>query len=190
MKRMGAGIGTSGPKIGVRVLAPGNAMKTNLDSAIATSLHTRLATEADLPRLVEMVNSAYSVETFLEGTRTNRAEVAGSLAKGSIVVVEADGEVVATIYAERRGKRGYLGMLAVDPAHQGQGLSRRVMEAAEKHLRGLGCVGVDILVLSLRTELPGIYRRFGYVETGTEEFCYRTFRGGAQGHSIVMSKEL
>lgn len=150
-----------------------------------------MATEADLPRLVELINSAYAIETFMEGTRTNREEVAASLEKGSIVVVEADGAVVATIYAEVRGGRGYLGMLAVDPAQQGKGLARRVMEAAEEHLRGLGCPGVDIHVLSLRTELPPVYRRFGFVETGTVEFDYpRTFREETECHCIVMSKEL
>ena len=175
--------------MGAKTVMTDKAMKTT--PAIAPCLRTRLASEADLPRLVEIVNAAYAIETFLEGTRTNRDEVAASLKKGSILVVEADGAVVATIYAEVRGGRGYLGMLAVDPAQQGKGLARRVMEAAEEHLRGLGCPGVDIRVLSLRPELPPVYRRFGYVETGTEDFCYnRTFRDGAQSHCIVMSKEL
>jgi ribosomal protein S18 acetylase RimI-like enzyme len=166
-------------------------MNRNHHSASATCLRTRLASEADLPRLVELVNSAFSIETFLEGTRTDREDMAASLEKGSIVVAEEDGEVVATIYAEKRGGRGYLGMLAVDPAQQGKGLARRVMEAAEEHLRGQGCTALDIHVLSLRTELPPVYRRFGYVETGTEEFDYpRTFREGAECHCIVMSKDL
>jgi len=33
----------------------------------------------------------------------------------------------------------------------------RIMEAAEEHLRHQGCEAVDILVLSLRPELPRIY---------------------------------
>jgi hypothetical protein len=50
---------------------------------------------------------------------------------------------------------------------------------------------VDILVLSLRPELPPIYRRFGYIETGTEKFSTsRGLKSGAECHCIVMSKKL
>jgi hypothetical protein len=67
----------------------------------------------------------------------------------------------------------------------------RIMSAAEEHLRRQGCQAVDILVLSLRSELPPIYRRHGYVESGTEEFhSPRPLKAGAECHCIVMSKEL
>ena len=53
------------------------------------------------------------------------------------------------------------------------------------------CVAVDITVLSMRTELPPIYRRFGYVETGIEEFHpSQPLKSGVEYHSIVMSKKL
>jgi GNAT superfamily N-acetyltransferase len=92
---------------------------------------------------------------------------------------------------ERRGARGYLGMLAVDPARQGGGLGRRLVEAVEDRFRRQGCEAVDITVLSLRPELLPIYRRFGYVETGAEEFkSPQALRHGLECHCIVMSKEL
>jgi len=79
----------------------------------------------------------------------------------------------------------------VDPAHQQFGLGRRLTKAAEDRLRALGCEGVDITVLSLRPELPPIYRRFGYVETGTEAFVpARPLKEGLACHCIVMSKDL
>ncbi len=156
------------------------------------SIRTRVAKADDSERLIPLINSAFSIETFLEGTRTDDARLAAMMQKGNLLVAEnASGQLVASVYTELRGKRGYLGMLAVDPAHQGAGLGRLIVEAAEDHLRRQGCEAVDITVLSLRPELPPIYRRFGYAETGTEEFSpSRPLKSGAECHCIVMSKQL
>jgi len=90
-----------------------------------------------------------------------------------------------------QGARGYLGQLAVDPARQGEGTARLLVLAGEDHLRGKGCEAVDITVLSLRPELLPIYRRYGYVETGTEAFrMSRSLKSAEHCHCIVMSKRL
>ncbi len=66
-----------------------------------------------------------------------------------------------------------------------------MVEAAEERLRQQGCKAVDIAVLRLRPELLPLYRRFGYVETGSEEFKpSRPLRPGVECHCIVMSKRL
>ncbi len=157
-----------------------------------TAPRVRPATADDQPRLIELVNSAFAVESFLEGTRTDSERMAAMMQKGSILVAEdGSGGLLASVYFEARGQRGYMGMLAVDPAWQGKGLASLMVKAAEDHLRKLGCEAVDISVLSLRPELLPIYRRFGFVETGTEEFRYgRTFRKEVACHCIVMSKPL
>ncbi len=159
---------------------------------MAPSLRCRLATPADRPRLIPLINAAFAIETFLEGTRTDEERLAANLRKGSILLAEdGGGRLLGCVYTEVRGERGYLGQLAVDPAHQGAGLGRRIVEAAEEHLRKQGCEAVDISVLSLRPELLPIYRRYGYVETGTEEFrMARSLKGAVECYCIVMSKEL
>ncbi len=54
-----------------------------------------------------------------------------------------------------------------------------MVSAAEDHLRQLGCLAVDMIVLSLRPDLPPLYRRFGYVEVRTEEMTpVRTLKPG------------
>jgi predicted N-acetyltransferase YhbS len=155
-------------------------------------LHIREVTPADIPALAAMINSAFSIETFLEGTRTDEDRLAAMMRKGAILAAEESaGRLLGCVYTEVRGARGYLGQLAVDPAHQGEGLGRLIVNAAEDHLRRQGCEAVEITVLSLRPELPPIYRRFGYVETGTEEFNpSRPLKSGAECHCIVMSKKL
>ena len=157
-----------------------------------SSLRIRQATKADRPRLIPLINAAFAIETFLEGTRTDEERLAAMMAKGSILAAEdGAGQLLSCVYAEVRGTRGYLGQLAVDPAHHGSGLALRIVEAAEDHLRRQGCEAVEITVLSLRPELPPIYRRYGYVETGTEEFKpSRPLVSGVECHCIVMVKRL
>ena len=152
----------------------------------------RLATPQDCAQLVPLINTAFSIETFLESTRTDEQRLTAMMQKGAILVAEgADGCIIGSVYSEVRGRRGYLGMLAVDPSRQRLGLSRRIVAAAEDHLRLSGCEAVDITVLSLRPELPPIYRRFGYVETGTEPFIpSQPLKPGLECHCIVMSKRL
>jgi ribosomal protein S18 acetylase RimI-like enzyme len=161
-------------------------------SELETTLVVRLATDADIPRLNQLVNTAFSIETFLDGTRTSEESLAAMMRKGAILIAEdGEGRLIGCVYTEVRGERGYLGMLTVDPARQAMGLGNRITKAAEEHLRSHGCVAVDIVVLSLRTELPPKYRRYGFVETGTAPYDLgRTIKTGEACHFIRMSKDL
>ena len=160
--------------------------------ANAAAPRLRIAALSDVPQLVAMINAAFAVERFFDGTRTDDARLAAMMEKGKILTAVDDvGRLIAAVYAETRGTRGYLGMLAVDPAQQGRGLGRLMMEGGEEYLRQQGCEAVDITVLNLRTELPPIYHRLGYVETGTEEFHPSTpLKPGVECYCIVMSKRL
>jgi ribosomal protein S18 acetylase RimI-like enzyme len=157
-----------------------------------TDFHIRPAVDADRPRLIPLINSAFSVEIFLQGPRTDEERLAASMEKGTILVVEdGAGRLLGSVYTELRSKHGYVGMLAVDPEHQHRGLGGRLMRAAEERFRNQGCDGVEITVLSLRPELLPIYRRFGFVETGTEPFRYpHPLAAGLECHYIVMQKPL
>ena len=157
-----------------------------------TEIIFRIASPEDAPRLIALINAAFSVEQFIEGTRTDPDRLANMMAKGAILMAEdAANRLLGSVFMEFRGERGYLGMLAVDPAHQGTGLARRLVQEAENRFRELDCEAVDIVVLSMRPELPPLYRRFGYVETGTGEFTpARALRPGVECHSITMSKRL
>jgi len=160
--------------------------------AMESSLRFRTAAESDIPALVALVNAAYRIETFLEGTRTDAARLRSMMQKGEILLGEDEsGALVGCVYMEPRGDHGYLGMFAVDPAQQGLGLARRIIEAAEDRFRRQGFKAVEISVLSLRTELPPIYRRYGYVETGAEPFLnIQALKPGLECHAIVMTKQL
>lgn len=142
--------------------------------------------------MARLINSAFAVEKFVEGGRTDEADLRERMQKGEFLLgYDQSGKLVASVYAEVRGARGYFGMLAVDPQRQGNGLGRKMVEAAEEYCRGKGCAAMDLTVLSLRQELLPIYRRLGYVESGKEEFRpSRALKPGVECHCIVMSKEL
>ena len=56
------------------------------------------------------------------------------------------GRVVATVMAGYDGHRGWLNYFAVAPDLQRTGLGRRLVEEAEKLLRGLGCPKINLQV--------------------------------------------
>ncbi len=158
-----------------------------------TKMKIRPAVAADRDRLIPLINAAFAAaEQFMTGPRTDPERLADVMRRGTILLAEDDaGALVASVYTEVRGERGYVGMLAVDGARQKAGVGRRMMEAAEDFMREKGCVAVDITVLSLRPELLPLYRKLGFVETGTEPFHYpHPIAGGLECHCVVMSKAL
>ena len=166
----------------------------------AEGLMIREATGEDVPALVELVNEAYAIEDFLEGTRTDATRIRGELAKGKIfVAMECEGgPIVACVYAELRGRdfgneerAGYMGLLAVKPELQGTGIARQMMERAEDYFCAQDCKRVEISVLSLRAELLPLYKRFEFEETGTEAFGFhRALKPGVECHTILLAKRL
>jgi GNAT superfamily N-acetyltransferase len=152
----------------------------------------RLANSADTPELLRITNTAFAIETFLEGTRIGAEGLIELTSKGAFLLAEDPlNRVIASVYVELRGERGYFGVLAVDPSQQGAGLGRAMVEAAEDFCRQRGCKEMDITVLSLRPELLPFYRKLGYREIGTEPFHpARPLKDGQECHCILMAKSL
>ena len=151
----------------------------------------RPASAADAPGLARLINAAFSVEAFFKiGDRTSTGEVLDMMARGEFLVLEEPpGAMVGCVYLTVTGDRAYFGMLSIDPARQGQGLGRRLIDDVESRGRDRGCRHMDIHIVNLREELPGFYRRLGYVERGTLPFS-DTERSTTPCHFIVMTKAL
>lgn len=161
-------------------------------------MKVRQAVEDDIPAIVEVINRAYRVEEFfVTGDRTSESDIRSRLApprKGFLVVDDAHADIAAkklagAVYVELRGRRGYFGMLAVDPDRQGLGLGRLLVEAAEEHCRAAACQHLDIVMVNLRTELPAFYERLGYRASGTAPFP-DTDRLRRDAHLVIMTKPL
>lgn len=154
------------------------------------NVQLRIATSSDVPVITSLINRAYVVERFFKvGDRTNEEGVRALQQKGVFLVLERDDALIGCVYVEVRGARGYIGLLSVDPDRQGTGAGRALMAAAEGHCLAHGARHADLRVVNLREELPPFYRRFGYVESGTEPFSDPT-EATRPCHFIVMTKVL
>jgi len=144
----------------------------------------------DVDAIVRLVNTAFLVELFfIERDRTNPETVRTMMEKGKFLVAEDGPNLVGCVYVELRGERGYLGMLSVEPSRQGMGLGRQLIDAAEHFFWESGCRFSDLLIVNVRTELLTMYRRLGYVETGTAVYKERV-PTKMPVHFIAMSKSL
>jgi ribosomal protein S18 acetylase RimI-like enzyme len=155
------------------------------------ALSIGIATPEQADAVSTLVTLAYRVEDFfVDGDRTNPNEVRDKMSHGAfLTLADPDGTLAGCVYVEMRGggTRGYFGMLSVHPSRQGQGLARRLVVAAEDHVRAAGGTHMDLYVLSQREELPAFYRHLGYVDDGTLPFDEPT---KLPCHIIVMTKPL
>ncbi|MEV6652478.1 GNAT family N-acetyltransferase [Streptomyces sp. NPDC051219] len=145
----------------------------------AAELTFRDATEADVPALVELIESAYRGDAsragwtteadILEGQRTDPEGVLDVVrSRGSrLLAVERGGGLVACCQLEHRGDSAYFGMFAVRPELQGAGLGKVIIAEAERSVRETWCAReMHMTVISARDDLIAWYERRGYRRTG------------------------
>lgn len=152
----------------------------------------RTATAADIPALIALVTSAYRGDAsragwtteadLLDGARIDADGLQADLARprSSILLAERDGHLLACAHVADDHGKGYFGMFSVDPAQQGGGIGKWMMDAAEAHAaREWGVPVMQMTVIDVRDELIAFYERRGYVRTGIKKpFPYGDERFG------------
>ena len=168
----------------------------SVDSRESKSVRVRIAQREDAGEITTVINSAFrgAEQFFVERDRVDVADVLSFLSSGKFLLAESDDTLLGCVYVEPRHvdsnqDTAYLGLLAVDPAHQKSGLGSMLMDAAEDYCRALGMRFMDIKVVNLREELSGFYRKRGYVETGTSAFPAEV-KTKLRCHFIEMTKPL
>lgn len=78
------------------------------------------------------------------------------------LVAEQDSEIVGTVMCGYEGHRGWLNYLAVSPTMQGNGLGRRLMQAAETALKARGCPKLNIQIRDSNLAVLAFYEKLGY----------------------------
>jgi GNAT superfamily N-acetyltransferase len=153
-------------------------------------MEIRLATEADVPQIVAVVNLAFQVERFMVyNDRTSAPQIAGMFQTGTFLLAEASGQLGGCVYLELRGDRAHFGLLSVDPSHQRDGIGRALVHEVEGCAKAAGCKIMDIFAVNVRPELISIYQRMGYTESGTAPFPANV-PTKMPCHFVRMSKEL
>lgn len=152
----------------------------------------RQALPEDSRMIADLVNLAYEVEDFFKvGDRTDAAEVAGIIERGRFFIAQDGARAVGCVYLNIEDGRGHFGMLSVHPEAQGQGIARALIEHIEQCCLAEGCEHLDLEYVNLRDELPALYRRFGFEETGTQPWPDDALdRISRPAHFVTMSKRL
>ncbi|NAZ87122.1 GNAT family N-acetyltransferase [Kineococcus indalonis] len=144
-------------------------------------LSFREAGPADVPAVVELVESAYRGEAsragwtteadLLGGQRTDAAGVGAVVEDPEAVLLLAErgpgAQLVACCELRRAGDDAYFGTFAVRPHLQGAGIGRRVLERADAEaVRRWGAAALEMTVIAQRTDLIAWYERRGFTPTG------------------------
>jgi ribosomal protein S18 acetylase RimI-like enzyme len=127
----------------------------------------RPASAADLPRIAEIVERAYSVYVPRVGRRPGPMDddYAERVRGGHVYVAERD-LVVGLIVLLRSGEHLLIENVAVHPDRQHQGVGRALLAHAEEVAAGFGLHELRLYTHATMTENIQLYRRLGYVQTG------------------------
>jgi len=156
-------------------------------------LNFRLANHADIPALIDLVESAYRGDAsragwtteadMLDGQRIDAENLQKSLdaTDSRIIVAEKDGELLACCHLEKQGNdAAYFGMFSVRPGQQGAGIGKLLLAEAERQARDdFQCPRMDMTVIDIRDSLIEFYERRGFTRTGIHKpFPYGDERFG------------
>lgn len=136
-------------------------------------------TDAEVPVLVKLINSAYrgigskkgwtTEADLLGGVRVNEQTLTAMLHTPGAVILKysnANGDTEGCVYLEQQGDKLYLGLLTVSPEIQAKGIGKVLLQAAEDYAKQLLLKSICMTVISVRTELIAWYERHGYCKTG------------------------
>ena len=131
-----------------------------------TSAALRPATQADVPMLTVLVEAAYGhyVDRMGGPPRPLTDDYADVVRDFRVTVAEHGGEVVGLIALGIDDEGFVVNNVAVDPARQGTGVGRALLEHAEAEARAAGFDSIYLYTHEKMTENLELYRRIGYVE--------------------------
>ena len=146
---------------------------------MSQSLRFSIASELDIPRLTNLVNSAYrgnsskkgwSTEAdLLDGIRTDEDALRQMMGQESSVILlctDENNELMGCVNLQKQNIKMYLGMLTVSPILQGKGIGKELLKYAEGYAISVGCTSIILTVITVRKELIEWYERRGFYETG------------------------
>lgn len=79
-----------------------------------------------------------------------------------VFVALRDEEVIGTVMGGYDGHRGWLYSVAVHPAHRREGLGAKLVRHAENALIALGCMKINLQIISANASVAAFYEALGY----------------------------
>ena len=129
---------------------------------MATSPVIRQATEADIPRLVE-IRASVRENQLRDPSRVTPADYVWFIAQSDIWLWTDDGTILG--FAAGDPRDGSIWALFIDPGHEGRGIGRHLLERACQTVRSAG-FDKATLTTGPGTRAERFYREGGWAETG------------------------
>jgi ribosomal protein S18 acetylase RimI-like enzyme len=143
------------------------------------AISLRRATAADVARLTELVHAAYGhyVERLGRPPRPMTEDYAEHVGAQRVTVAEREGEIVGLLVLGLDDEGFFVDNVAVDPAQQGTGVGKALLQHAETAARAAGFDSIYLYTHERMVENLALYSRIGYVEYdrrphGTADIVY------------------
>jgi GNAT superfamily N-acetyltransferase len=127
----------------------------------------RSATDDDVARIRTIAHAAYGkyVASIGREPAPMIADYDGDVAAHRIVVIATAEQVRGYMVAWPESDAYLIGNIAIDPASQGRGLGRRLLEHAAGEARRLGLPALRLYTNVMMRENLAMYAHLGFVET-------------------------
>jgi ribosomal protein S18 acetylase RimI-like enzyme len=79
-----------------------------------------------------------------------------------LLIAMERGRVVGSVMAGYDGHRGWISRIAVLQSHRARGIGRALVQEAEARLQALGCIKINLQVLTSNAAVTEFYIRLGY----------------------------
>ncbi len=148
-------------------------------TAASGTFRIRRAVAEDAARLAAIARAAYAkyVPRIGREPPPMRADFPAAIAASRVVVIELGDAIAGYLVGVAEEAAFLIDNVAVDPAHQGQGLGRALIEHAIAEARRLQLPAVRLYTNAAMHENLRLYARLGFVEThrATEHDLHRVF---------------
>lgn len=127
----------------------------------------RIATADDVAQIREIARTAYAkyVPRMGREPAPMAADFAAAVEANQAVVTEAAQSIVAYMIAWPESDAYFINNIAVDPAWQGKGLGRRLIDHAVDEAKRLGLSALRLYTNVTMAESLSMYAHVGFVET-------------------------
>lgn len=133
-------------------------------------MQIRRAMDDDISVLVPLINEAYSyINETSGGSRTNEIHLHEKMNESDYYVVVDANKIVGVFYLKKIDNSLSFGMFAIEPAHRGKGLGKKVVEAIEKFAKSSDMKSLEIDRMSASPWLKEYYENYGFSDTGKIE---------------------
>lgn len=118
----------------------------------------------DVAHRGQVVSLWQSVFAYKSAHSSPETTIANKLAVNDdlFFVATIDSDVAGTVLAGYDGHRGWIYSLAVDPHRQRQGIGRLLLRHAERALAHIGCIKVNLQIMSANESVVAFYESLGY----------------------------